>query len=255
MALETYILLMDKTKAQDLAKTITKRLSEQNWMSTQSTAYSLFAIAKFTEMVGGKGISLNMIVNGKSENVSTSKTLATRPVEIKKGTNNIALNNQENNTLFISIVNSGILPVGQEKTIRKNLSAQIVFKGRNGTPLDVGRMTQGTDFVAEVTLTNTSSNDLKDMALTEIFPSGWEIVNTRFTDFGEFADNQVTHTDIRDDRSNFYFDMKKNETKTFRVLLNASYLGRYYLPGIQAEAMYDNDYFVRSRGRWVEVVQ
>jgi uncharacterized protein YfaS (alpha-2-macroglobulin family) len=83
---------------------------------------------------------------------------------------------------------------------------------------------------------------------------GWEIVNTRFTDFGDFAQNDVTYTDLRDDRANFYFDMKKNETKIFRILLNASYLGRYYLPGIQAEAMYDHDYVVRTKGQWVEVV-
>ena len=46
-----------------------------------------------------------------------------------------------------------------------------------------------------------------------------------------------------------------SETKTFRILLNASYLGKYYLPGIQAEAMYNNDYSVRTKGQWVEVVQ
>jgi len=255
MALETYVLLKDKAKAQDLAKTIAKRLSERKWMSTQSTAYSLLAMAKFAEMVGGKGIKAMMTVNGKSENVSATKTLANRELSIKRGSNSIELKNQEGNTLFVSIVNSGILPVGEEKTLTKNLSAQMVFKGRNGSVLDVSQMAQGTDFVAEVILTNTTSKEIRDMALTEIFPTGWEIVNTRFTDFGEFADNKVTYTDIRDDRSNFYFDMKKNETKTFRVLLNASYLGRYYLPGIQAEAMYDNDYVVRTNGRWVEVVQ
>ena len=255
MALETYILLKDKTKAQELAKTLAKRLSEKEWMSTQSTAYSLLAMAKFAEMVGGKGINASMTVNGTSEIVSTVKTLANRGLTIKNGSNSLNLKNQDDNTLFASIVNNGILPVGEEKTIQKNLSAQILFKGRNGSRLDVAKMTQGTDFVAEVTLTNTTSNALKDMALTEIFPSGWEIVNTRFTDFGDFAQNEVTYTDLRDDRAHFYFDMKMNETKTFRILLNASYLGRYYLPGIQAEAMYDHKYLVRTKGQWVEVVQ
>ncbi|MGB6153231.1 MAG: MG2 domain-containing protein [Pricia sp.] len=255
MALETYILLKDKVKAHDLAKTIAKRLSEKQWMSTQSTAYSLLAMAKFAEMVGGKGIKASMTLNGKSENVSTGKTLANQALAIKKGTNSIEIQNKEENTLFVSIVNSGILPVGAEKTIQKNLSAQMDFKGRDGSQLDVAKINQGTDFVAEVTLTNTTGNALKDMALTEIFPSGWEIVNTRFTDFGDFAQNEVTHTDLRDDRANFYFEMKKNETKTFRILLNASYLGRYYLPGVQAEAMYDHDYVVRTKGQWVEVVQ
>ncbi|CAM4164828.1 alpha-2-macroglobulin family protein [Zobellia nedashkovskayae] len=255
MALETYVLVKDKGKAQDLAKTIAERISESRWLSTQTTAYSLIAMAKFANLVGGKGIKAVVTVNDHSENVVTPKTLATRGLTIKKGTNTMELKNNEASTLFVTIVNQGILPVGEEKVIQRNLVAKIGFIGRNGSQLDVTQMTQGTDFVAEVTLTNTTSKEIKDIALTEIFPSGWEIVNTRFTDFGEFADNKVTYTDIRDDRSNFYFDMKKNESKTLRVLMNASYLGRYYLPGVQAEAMYDNEYMVRTKGRWVEVVQ
>jgi uncharacterized protein YfaS (alpha-2-macroglobulin family) len=255
MALETYVLMQDKVKAQELAKTISKRLSEKRYMSTQSTSYSLLAMAKFAEMIGGKGIKSSITENGKSESVETQKTLANRPIEINKGSNSITLKNQENNTLFVSIVNTGILPIGEEKTIQKNLAASIKFKGRNGSIIDPSKITQGTDFVAEVTITNTSSNRLKDMALTEIFPSGWEIVNTRFTDFGSFAENKVTYTDLRDDRANFYFDMERNESKTFRILLNASYLGKYYLPGIQAEAMYDNDYVVRTKGQWIKVVK
>ena len=255
MALETYVLMKDKSKAQDLAKVIAANLSVKRYMSTQSTSYSLLAMAKFADLIGGKGIKASIVVQGKSYNVNSTKTLASRALEIKKGSNSITLKNQEANTVYVSIVNSGILPVGEEKIIQKNLSAQIVFKGRNGSRIDPASITQGTDFVAEVTLTNTTSNAIKDMALTEIFPSGWEIVNTRFTDFGNFAENQVTHIDLRDDRANFYFDMKRNETKTFRILLNASYLGKYYLPGAQAEAMYDNDYIVRTKGQWVEVVQ
>ncbi len=255
MALEALVLLEDKAKAQDLAKSLAKRLNEKRWMSTQSTSYSLLAMAKFAEMVGGKGIKANVVVNGKSETVTTDKTLANRTIEIRKGNNSIVLKNNESNTLYASIVNSGILPVGEEKAVQRNLTASVFYKGRNGSVLDVSKMQQGTDFVAEVTLKNTSDNNLKDVALMEIFPSGWEIVNTRFTDFGSFAENKVTHTDLRDDRANFYFDMKRNETKTFRVLVNASYLGSYYLPGIQAEAMYDNDYEVRTKGQWVEVAR
>ena len=94
-----------------------------------------------------------------------------------------------------------------------------------------------------------------DVALTEIFPSGWEIVNTRFTDYGDSTSSQAQFTDIRDDRVNFYFTLGNRKSKTFTVQLSASYLGNYYLPGIQAEAMYDNEYFTRTKGKWVEVVK
>jgi hypothetical protein len=212
-------------------------------------------MAKFAEMVGGKGIKAKIAVNGTTTAVNTTKTLAENELDIKEGVNSITITNSEQNTLYVSVVNNGILAVGKEKEEQRNLVASVIYKGRYGSAIDVSNIMQGTDFVAEVTLTNTTSNALKDVALMEIFPSGWEIVNTRFTDFGDFAQNEVTHTDIRDDRANFYFDMKRNETKSFRVLMNASYLGRYYLPGVQAEAMYDNDYEVRTKGKWIRVVQ
>ncbi|MCK0147512.1 MG2 domain-containing protein [Arenibacter sp. F26102] len=255
MALETYVLLKDKVKAQEMARTLAQRLSNDQWMSTQSTSYCLLALAKFADMIGGKGIKASITVNGGHSDIDTQKTLANMGLGIITGTNSISIKNTGTNLLYVSINNSGILPVGEEKEMQRNLTANVVFKGRNGTILNPASIMQGTDFVAEVSLTNTKAEMIKNVALSEIFPSGWEIVNTRFTDFGDFAENEVTYTDLRDDRANFYFDMKKNETKIFRVLLNASYLGRYYLPGIQAEAMYNNDYAVRTKGQWVEVVQ
>ena len=52
-----------------------------------------------------------------------------------------------------------------------------------------------------------------------------------------------------------YFDLKKGERKTFVVLLNASYLGKYYLPTVYCEEMYDNNISARKAGKWVEVVE
>ena len=255
MALETYVLLGDKVKSQELAKMLAKRLSEDRWMSTQSTAYSLLAMAKFAEMIGGKGIKASVQVNQRATQIASEKALENMDLKISKGNNTLVIKNDGDNTLFVSIIKSGVLPVGEEKEISRNMVAKVIYKGRDGTVINPSKLSQGTNFVAEVSLTNTKPEDLKNIALSQIFPSGWEIVNTRFTDFGDFVENEVTYTDLRDDRAHFYFDMKANETKTLRILLNASYLGNYYLPGIQAEAMYDNDYFVRTKGQWIEVTQ
>ena len=255
MALETYVLMGDKAKSQQIAKVLAQRLNEKNWMSTQTTAYGLLAMAKFADLIGGKGIKAAISLKGERETIATEKTLAERELYISLGTNQISISNEMENTLYVRIINSGILPIGEEKEVNRNLIVNRRFKGRNGNTIAVEQLSQGTDFIAEVTVKNTTGNALKDMALTEIFPSGWEIVNTRFTDFGNFAQNDVSYTDLRDDRANFYFELKQGESKTFRVLLNASYLGTYYLPGVQSEAMYDNDYFVRTKGTWINVVQ
>ncbi|WP_411029151.1 alpha-2-macroglobulin family protein [Spongiimicrobium sp. 3-5] len=255
LALETFVLLNNKTKAWEMAKIIAQHLNGKNYMSTQTTAYSLLAMAKFAKMVGGKGIDVGITLNGNNQSLRTGKTLANGTLAVKQGANSLTLKNTSDNVVYASIIMDGILPVGREREEQRNLSARIKFKGRNGNNLDISKISQGTDFIAEVTVTNTTANEIKNLALTEIFPSGWEIVNTRFTDFGEFEGNKATYTDLRDDRANFYFDLGKNKSTTFRILLNASYLGTYYLPGIQIEAMYNNDYMLRTKGRWVEVVK
>ena len=254
MALETFVLLEDKTKARELAQTIARNLSDDRWMNTQSTSYSLLAMAGYASLVGGKELEVTYSVNGTSTQIKSNKALAGRALKVKDGTNTITVTNNRESTLFVRLVNTGILPVGEEKTEQRNLTARVVYKGRDGSPVDISNISQGTNFIAEVTITNKKGERIQDVALSQIFPSGWEIVNTRFTDFGSFSENKVTHTDLRDDRANFYFDLKPNESKTVRVLLNATYLGNYYLPGIQCEAMYSNDYLVRTKGQWVKVV-
>ncbi len=255
MALETLVMLDQKAKAQKVAVDLAKQLSSKRWMSTQTTSYALMAMAKYASYVGGKGVNVVYTLNGNSKDANTNKTVATSGEVMIKKNNILKLKNNKDNTIFVQIATSGILPVGQEKVIRNNFKAIVDYKSKDGKIIDPAQLTQGTDFVAEVTITNTTGSNVKDIALTEIFPSGWEVVNTRFTDFGSFSANKVTHTDIRDDRVNFYFDLKSRESKTVTILLNASYLGRYYLPGIQCEAMYDNDYLVRTQGKWVEVLK
>jgi hypothetical protein len=104
-------------------------------------------------------------------------------------------------------------------------------------------------------LTNQKNEYVENIALSQILPSGFEIVNTRYTDFGEATSNAADYIDIRDDRVNYYFGLKGNETRKFKILVNASYLGSYYLPGLQCEAMYNNDFLARTKGQWVEVVK
>ncbi|MEM6719819.1 MAG: MG2 domain-containing protein [Bacteroidota bacterium] len=255
MALETMVILKD-TDAIELSRTIAKQLSSSRWMSTQTTAYCLLAMGKMVTQNGGKNIKINYTFNGKNpQSIQTTKAIAQRDLDIKKGSNTIQVQNEKNNVLFVRVLSTGKLPLGEELAEKRNLSVRVTYKDKAGNPIDVTQLTQGTDFMATVTVSNDKPEFIGDIALTEIFPSGWEIVNTRFTDYGNTPSSEARHTDIRDDRVNFYFNLPRGKAKTFNVLLNASYLGRYYLPGVQAEAMYDNDFFVRTKGQWIEVVK
>ncbi|APY10872.1 hypothetical protein BWZ22_06300 [Seonamhaeicola sp. S2-3] len=256
MALETMVLTKD-SKMREIAEYIAKDLSSSRWMSTQTTAYSLLAMAKMVNANGGKAININYSINGSKETINTKNAIAQRELQVVEGTNNISISNSNNNVVYVRVLNTGKLPVGQEIAEQRGLSISYSYKDLQGNTIDVANLKQGQDFIATVKVNNLKSAPVKDVALTQIFPSGWEIVNTRFTDFGDTTSSEARYTDIRDDRVNFYFDLSKNgnsnSTKTFSVMLNASYLGRYYLPGIQAEAMYDNDFLVKTKGQWINV--
>lgn len=255
MALETLILLNDNHRAFTLANDLAKSLSSDQWMSTQTSAYALYAMSRFAIKNGGKGIDVSYIQKGKTENIITQKAFADRKLSILQNNNKITLKNKNDNTVYVRVTTSGILPVGQEKAQQNKLFATVSYQYRNGESIDISRISQGTELVGQITIRNTTNQSIENVALTQIVPSGFEIINTRFTDFGNFADNKADHIDIRDDRTYFYFGLNAGESRTFNVLLNASYLGEYYFPGMQAEAMYDNTYSVRTQGQWIKITE
>jgi uncharacterized protein YfaS (alpha-2-macroglobulin family) len=94
----------------------------------------------------------------------------------------------------------------------------------------------------------------REMALTQIFPSGWEIINSRMDEGTEvFEGDHYDYRDVRDDRVYTYFNLQRGRSKTFTVLLNATYLGKYYLPSFDCQAMYDNTIYSRTGGKWVTI--
>ena len=252
MALETMAAIGD-TQQREVAISLAKSLSSQRWYSTQETAYGLLAMAKMVQKNGGKALELTFTQNGKSTTVKTDRAVAQRDLDISMGENSVSVTNKKGNVIYVTVAQRGKLPLGNEQTERKNFAVRAEYLDGDGNALDIKTLRQGTEIVAKVQVTNTSNDYVDNIALTKIFPSGWEIVNTSFTELAGGAEGSARYTDIRDDRVNFYFDLGSKKSKTFVVKLNASYLGTYYLPGTQVEAMYDNNYYARNQGIWVTI--
>ena len=252
MALETMVVMKDP-KQKDLAVSIAKTLASDRWLSTQETSYALLAMAKMVTNNGGKAMQLSFTKDGKQVVINTPQAIALRDITTRLGANEVTIKNDKENIVFVRLVQSGKLPLGKELSDNKNLTVTTSFIDGNDTAIAIDKLRQGEEFTARITVTNNSRDYIDNIALTQIFPSGWEIVNTRFTAAGGGATGSARYTDIRDDRVNFYFDMSRASTKTFTVRLNASYLGKYYLPGTQVEAMYDNNYYARNKGKWVVI--
>ncbi len=254
MALETMVEIGDE-RQRELSISLAKGLSSGNWYSTQETSYALLALSKMITKNGGKEIDVAYTLNGKSEGLKSDRALAERELDIRMGANSLNVTNKKGNVIYVSVSQQGKLPLGEELDEKRNLTVKTQYLDGEGNPLEVSQLRQGTEINLKVAVTNTSEDYVDNLALTQILPSGWEIVNTSFTELGGGASGSARYTDIRDDRVNFYFDLKRKSTKTFTLKVNASYLGNYYLPGTQVEAMYDNSYYARNKGQWVTVAQ
>jgi alpha-2-macroglobulin len=257
--LETLILLNEKTKAFEMMRDISKSLSDQgNWMSTQTIAYCLKSIGQFVSTEKRGDLQFAYSYNGKQINATTQLPLAQVPLEVKgtqKGS--IKVTNQSGGGLFVRVINIGTPARGNEQAEQSNLVLYASFTDRKGNQLDVSKLEQGTEFLATVTVKNPGlRGGYENMALSQVFPSGWEINNLRLTDDENTqSTDRGDYQDIRDDRVYTYFRLGANAQRTFRVSLTASYAGSFYLPGVSCEAMYDHSVAAKEKGQVVDVVK
>jgi uncharacterized protein YfaS (alpha-2-macroglobulin family) len=261
MVLETLTIMKRKGEATQLVKTVATRLSQEDWYSTQTTAYSLIAIAKF---VGANKDDRKIIITGKAGtqnlNINSSSVVSQTNIPWQNAKANVQLTNKGNNVLFVRIINEG-QPLSNENIPVNNnpniLQVNVSYLTTSGDAIDITKIKQGTDFVAKVTVKNPGQRGVyNEMALTQIFPGGWEILNTRlYNSEGKFESSPSEYMDIRDDRVYYYFDMKPYESLTYYVQLNAAYPGKYYWPGVYCEAMYDHTISGGVSGKQVQVIE
>ncbi|MGM0479263.1 MAG: alpha-2-macroglobulin family protein [Bacteroidota bacterium] len=258
MIIETLTQLGRKKEAATAVKSLAKVLSSSKWMSTQTTAFALKAIAEYIgDRPQTNGVNFNYSWNGDSDAQKSHKVLYQKDLTVDELNNSIQVENTSNTVLFARVVSTGIPASGDEKSAQKGLNMRIAYKNLDGELMDISRLEQGTDFLAEVTIEHPGTQEsYKELALTQLFPAGWEIHNARMDISGQNqGSDPFTYRDIRDDRVHTYFNLSSNSSKTFVIKLHAAFIGEYYLPAVQCEAMYDASIFARQKGRPVRVVQ
>lgn len=255
MILESLSLLQDRTRSAELARRISDALSSSMWMSTQTTAYCLLSMARFSKGLTASELRFSYrIDNAQPAEASTGKSIVRISLNRPSGkTGTIRVKNLGSGMLFARLIMTGTPEAGMETDYSRSLQLSVSY--RNGDePVDLSRITQGSDFQVVVSIRNTGLEDARQLALTQIFPSGWEISNPRLSGTEEAEKSVFTYQDVRDDRVYTYFDLRRGEQKTFVLSVNAAYLGRFYLPGTRCEAMYDDRTGAMQKGQWTEVV-
>ena len=252
------LLALNKVGFNDYAAEVARRLAENigkiSYLGTQTTAVSLIALADFLGGNYKSGMKATFVSGDQTQSVATAKPIVQLQPDAQGGDGKFSVTNDSETPLFARLIVTGQPLAGKEQNKASNLKMSVSYLNNDLRPLTVSALPLGTDLIAEVTVTNPGTRgDLKNLALTQVFPSGWEILNPRMG-MGDLTETaKPDYQDIRDDRVMSYFNLPAQKSITFRIRLNAAYAGQFYLPATTCSAMYDERISAVQSGQWVEV--
>ncbi|PLX16238.1 MAG: hypothetical protein C0599_15685, partial [Salinivirgaceae bacterium] len=258
MVLQTLDYLDKNTEAFNLITEMSEKMIDNTWYSTQTRAWVLYAIADYySKRDVAREINVSYhINNGKDNEVSTNMHMiqVDLPLEFSLS-QNIEFTNKSGGETFLQLINEG-KPLPKElEGASSNLNINVTYMDFDRNTINISNLDQTTDFIAKITVSHPGiRNSYTDLALTFTAPGGWEIVNTRFTEFGgSINESTYTFRDFRDTQVMTYFYLRKGETKTFYIKLNATYPGTYYFSPVIVEAMYDHMINARTKSQFVDI--
>jgi len=256
LAVRAFVQMGRSGKARALLADITKTLGSDLWLSTQETSFGLMALSAFYGSAEIKPFRFRFAWDaGPATEVSSSTPFDRREYEsfpLKGRT--LTVTNTETAPLFVNIYRRGVPAAGVEEPSSEGLAIEVRTRDMKMNALAIDRVAQGLDLVAEVRVRNLTERRLENLVLTHLVAAGFQIKNPRFAAESGAAPT-VDYQDIRDDRVYTYFGLGAGEERVFQVVMNASYRGRYYQPGLAVEAMYDAGLHANTKGQWVEIVQ
>ncbi len=243
-AMKLYIkahLMRDDKENFSLAREIARVLSSDQKLGTQETAWALLALHAYLDgRKNGYLPEFSFNYNGQIQSVKSESPVWTFLPAGNGG--KATLINKAKGALYVTLTRI-YRPQSEDKLeARSNgLSLQVNYLNTDNQSFDPRLIKQGTDFSIQILVTNISGKPLEHGALNLILPSGWQIHNTRYmSGEAEPKSHNFTWQDFRDDRVYTYFVLGRGESKVFNFRINASYAGRFYMPAILAEDMYNS---------------
>ncbi len=250
--LEAWMLAGRSDKALGEAEKIARRFGSGDYYSTQEVAFAALAMNRLFVRPGRREVFFRQ----EGETPRTVRDLpGAASYDLRPDKGAVELSNRSEGILYATLTTSR-RPATDErlKPTGKGLTLRVRYLTLAGDSLAVDRLRQGDEFLAEIEVRRPDATPSSSMALTFVAPAGWEIWNDRI--FSASSSSVSNYRDVRDDRISWYFPLSgEKSSRWFRVRLRAAYAGRYLLPPVCCEDMYDGNYRAMTGNRTVEVVQ
>jgi alpha-2-macroglobulin len=261
----------DKKVVEKLFDLLGEHLSRSNWYSTQATGFMLLSVGKYLNSFRDSGDNKNILKgtivlsDGSKEKFEVTTDEKFTKVLNSFG-NKVAVILDQSNDIgkaYISLEWDGI-PLVPEICEAKNLYISARFLDEDGYPVSFDRLDQGDRFWVHIAVQphNDIKYSIEELAVQMMLPSGWEIENTRLSKeqmppwMTSLKPGGEKYLDIRDDRVMWFFDITPYKRKyEFVAKINAVTAGKFTLPPIVFEAMYDHRYKVCTQPQSIEVIR
>ncbi|MGN0034032.1 MAG: alpha-2-macroglobulin family protein [Candidatus Limimorpha sp.] len=232
-------------------------LGSDRWIDTHSTALALFVLGKYAERLGVTSNDISLVIKdeNKTYNVSSNNTSLSFDITPKKGINNIDVTNNSDNPVIITVFTKGKVAEYADKDEGRWYEMSVNYLDKDRNPVKLDNVKQNKDVFVEIVISNPHQYEVTDNALVYYAPSGFELINNRLYGDNRMNERNCKHIDYQDEHAEFFFDLAPNESKTFRLTMNAAYEGSYVVPSVTCEDMYNSDIYYRTAAGRCNIVK
>ena len=228
------------------------------YYTTQELVWSVTGLGKFVAG-GASNYDADLVVDGSKRKPQAKQSwIVNRATEKKNVTLNIS--KKADGKLYAIIASEGILQAADFKTGGEGIDISRNYKKSDGSQLNTesGISLAGIIYT-ELVIRNKTGERIDNIALVDRFPAGWEIENPRLGrgTTAEFIDTEqiwaADYMNIRDDRIEVFGALKPYETRKVYYASRAVLGGRFAIPPVEAEAMYDPRIWAREVGGFTNI--
>ncbi len=228
-------------RVERLARRVARDARGARW-NTQEAGLGLLALGQLVSNAEQGAVAGEVRVAGQRVGSFSNDPAVFRDLPAQ-GAVEIALDAESRGTVWYSLSARGTPTDTAFAPEADGLEVERRLLDRDGAPLDEARVRQGDLVVARVRVRSTAG-PLENVVLVQLLPAGLEVENARLEaaetlPFTKDADLDTRYVDVRDDRLLLFANLPDPKWRTSYALLRAVAPGRYQLPPVQVEAMYE----------------
>ncbi|MBF0432498.1 MAG: alpha-2-macroglobulin family protein, partial [Fibrobacteria bacterium] len=218
---------------------------EENCHNTISSAYAVMGLAEYSDAAGtvqsGKVTVSQWFQDNKQEVLLLPDVKFPTTVFSPKA-QEIRIASQEKKPLYYQVVQAGYDTELPSERVAKGLELYREFTNQNGKKITEAKL--GEELRVNLKFRSVSGKELSDIAIVDLLPAGLEAVpiSVRKQKGGSWHPEYV---DVREDRL-VIFGRVPEKLKTFSYNVRAVNRGRFTVPPLYGESMYDNSVYGES---------